>query len=184
MPITNSSSRYGIITKILLWAIAVLFFLQIYWIYMKSYWFEKGSKQGILYLVYYHKSTGVILMGLGTLFILWKLINKKPSLPRGMPAYEVFLAKLTHFILSTVIIVMPLSGILMSMGSGKAIKVFNIWVVPQLIDKNKIIASNAHAAHEWCSYVVLIAVGLHVLAALKHHFIDKDNILKRMIPFK
>lgn len=181
MSIRNTASKYGLVSKVLHWLIAVLFILQFYWIYMKKYWLPDGSKTGIKYLVYYHKSVGTILLGIAVLFVLWKIINKKPSLPNKMPSYELFLAKLTHFILGIVILVMPLSGVLMSMGSGRQIKVFDSWVVPQLIEKNKAIASNAHVVHEWCSYVVIAAVLLHVLAALKHHFIDKDDILKRML---
>lgn len=181
MSIRNTKSNYGLISKLFHWLIATLFILQFYWIYMKNYWFPKGSKDGIRYLVYYHKSVGAILLGLAVLSIVWRMVNKKPSLPSSMPTYETFLAKLTHFVLAAVIVVMPLSGVLMSMGSGKQIKIFDAWVLPMVIEKNKMIASNAHAIHEWCSYVVIGAVVLHVLAALKHHFVDRDDILKRML---
>ena len=80
-------------------------------------------------------------------------------------------------------VLMPLSGYLMTLYAARTINFFGIYTIPVLISKNGKIAGFFHDFHEYVSFVTLFLIVLHIGAAFKHHFIEKDNVLTRMLPF-
>lgn len=127
-----------------------------------------------------HKATGVLLL----LYGAWRVgyrIKQGFALPvSSLPAWQEKASKAVHVILLAGVILMPLSGLIMSLYSGRAIDIFGLVQIPP-IGESKDIASFARAAHKWIAYSFIAAILAHIGAALKHHFFDKDQTLVRMI---
>lgn len=183
MHLRNSRTTYGSISKLFHWVVATLFICQFYWIGAKKYLLPEKSKLGIKYLVDYHKPTGTVLLLLVTLMILWKFASIKPYYLKSMPAWEKLTAKVVQFILYLTMFLMPLSGFLMTLYSGRSINMFGYYTISNITEVNKALAGFFHEVHEYTGYACFVLISLHIFAALKHHFYDKDKILRRMLPF-
>lgn len=175
----NTTKSWGLISKTLHWVIAGLF-IYLFYLAITMTGMENGAEKWKLYAE--HKQFGV-LVGILVLFrILWKVMSKSPDIPYGTEKWKENLAKITHFILYAIMIGFPLSGYLMSMSGGHGIEFFG-YSLPNFVGENKELGNIAHSIHSILEYVTYIVVGLHVVGALYHHFVEKDNILKRMLPF-
>lgn len=175
----NNLQSYGSISKFFHWT-TVLLFCYLFYLAITMTGMEDGADKWALYAE--HKQYGMVLLGLVLLRLIWKLTNTSPEQPAGTPRWKIYLAKLTHLSLWLIMLGFPISGYLMSMAGGHGIEVFG-WSVPNLIDKNETVGNIAHTIHGYLEYITYGIVGLHVFAALYHHFIEKDNILTRMLPF-
>lgn len=135
-------------------------------------------------LQYYswHKWAGVLLFALALLRLLWRCTHRAPALPAHMGAGEQFVAHAGHLLLYVLMFVVPLSGWLMSSAKGIQTVLFGVWPLPDLLSRDKELATLLQSAH-WALNMLLAAVVIgHVAAALKHHFFDKDDVLTRMLP--
>jgi len=129
-----------------------------------------------------HKSIGMIALFLIGLRILWRLHARPPKpLPTHTPL-EQWAAHIVHLALYAAMLAMPVSGYLMSSAGGHAINIFGMLNVPLLVDKNADIGKAAKEIHEIAGNVMIAAIVLHLLGALKHKLIDKDGTLARMMP--
>ena len=138
------------------------------------------APEGFKYLAHFHKPLGVVILPIITVAIFWHLMNKKPSYPNSMPIWEKLIAKLTQWLLYASVFLISLSGLVMSTAGGHPIKFFNKYTLPMFMEKNKAIGGFSHEVHHYLAWILGCVIILHILAALKHHLIDKDNILKRM----
>jgi cytochrome b561 len=125
-----------------------------------------------------HKSIGITVMGLILLRIFWRLTHVVPAFPDTMKGWEKILADLGHKALYVMMVVLPLSGFIMSIYSKWGILWFGLPLVdgldnPQLRDFFK-------AVHEISAWIILALIVVHVAAAIKHKLIDKDEVMKRM----
>lgn len=136
-----------------------------------------------LILYNYHKWMGITVLLLAVLRLLWRLTHRPPELPGAMAGWERFAAHAMHFLLYVMIFAVPLTGWLMSSAKGFQTVWFGVLPLPDLIGKDKELGKQLAALHEFVNYTMLALVVVHVAAALKHHFIVKDDILTRMIPF-
>lgn len=134
-----------------------------------------------------HKSLGLTVLGLSIFRLIWRLLNPPPALPAGMKPYERMLAKTTHWLFYALIVAMPLSGWLMVSASRKYPTVY-FWLgevpfipMPMGID-GKATSDMFRQYHELLAYGALVLIVLHVGAALKHHLVLKDDVLRRMLP--
>jgi cytochrome b561 len=127
-----------------------------------------------------HKSFGIIILALVIGRIIWKAINPKPMEMDTHEKWEKTLAKLAHGFLYLSMIGMPLTGWLMSSAGGHPVKLFGL-ELPALMEKNPDIGKLMNQTHEILSYMLIAAILLHAVGAFKHHFIDRDNTLKRMM---
>lgn len=177
----NKPQTYSPLFKILHWIIMLLFIIQYVLIYQADA-LPKGDPQK-MGLMLWHKSLGFTLLWLGLIFVFWRIFNSRPSFPQIMTRWEIQLAKITHFLLYVILLVMPLSGTLMTMSSGRDLFWFGL-KVPAVIGKNEWLGSLSHTIHTSLEYVIMALVGLHLLGALKHFVINKDNVLQRMLFFK
>jgi cytochrome b561 len=126
-----------------------------------------------------HKSVGVLLLLLTLARLCWKASNTSPDAVGN--TFEQFMAKATHTVLYLLIVVICVSGYLISTADGRGIEVFNWFVLPSFGELFPQQADTAGFIHKYSAYGLMGLVLLHALAALKHHFIDKDNTLKRML---
>ncbi len=182
MHIKNTHHSYGLISKGFHWLIAFLVLIQLAIIGYREWFIPKGSPLKGELMGVWHKPIGVIILILVPLAFLWKMANPHPSFPLKMKPAEQFAAHVLHALLSLIVLIMAGSGFIMSTASGYAVNFFGWYTLPLLIEKNKALANTAHEIHEWLPYFLLFLLVVHIAAALKHHFIDKDNILKRMLP--
>ena len=183
MLIKDTTEKYGIITKTLHWTIAILVFGQYYSIFWKRYVLPEKSELGIFYIRNLHKPLGVCLLTLGVFFLAWRVLNARPKFPPHSPKWERYAAKTVHGLLYTTIILMPLSGMVMSIAGGYPISMFGYFEIPMFLETNKALSRLCHEIHEITSFIVIGLIVIHISAALKHHFFEKDNVLVRMLPF-
>jgi cytochrome b561 len=128
-----------------------------------------------------HKSIGMIAL----VFILWRVVRRLAiGLPKPVGVYQFWehaLAKATHYALLFATIALPVTGILNSIGNMRVISVFGVPVIPQLLaEKNVQLASFGKISHDILGKVLLALIALHIIGALKHHFLDKDGTLRRI----
>ncbi|HEV2524331.1 MAG TPA: cytochrome b [Gammaproteobacteria bacterium] len=182
MEFKNSESRYGVISKVFHWSIALLILVQFYLVYWKSWVLPEKSAIANFYINGLHKPIGVVVLLLAIFAVTWQVNNRKPSYPLNMPNWEKQSALFVQSVLYLTLFAMPISGLIMSTAAGYPPSFFGLFQFPQFIAKNKLIANVFFDIHAITGYIIIALVILHVAAALKHHFIDRDNILKRMLP--
>lgn len=131
----------------------------------------------------WHKWIGVTVFFLALLRLGWRSINVQPGYPEHMLPWERNAARLTHWLIYVLLLAIPLSGWLMSSALGFPTVYLGIWQLPDLVAKNKPLGEALKIVHYTLNKTLLVAVGLHVAAALKHHFVDRDQVLRAMLPF-
>lgn len=137
-----------------------------------------------LQLYSYHKWIGVTVAALLLPRIVWRIQHAPPPLPAAMPAWELSAAHANHLLLYLLMACVPLSGWLMSSAKGVTTVYLSLWPLPDVVARNEALGLFLQALHSILNYALLGLVSLHVAAALKHHFIDRDGLLGRMFRFK
>lgn len=135
-------------------------------------------------LKYYswHKWAGVTILGLATLRLLWRLSHTAPAYADTMPAWQKSAANALHGLLYVLMFAVPLSGYFYTLAAGYPVMYFGLFELPVLIAKNDALKPVLKEVHFWLNMGLAASVGVHVAAALKHHFIDRDGVIKRMMP--
>ncbi len=128
----------------------------------------------------WHKWLGVTIFMLAWLRVLWRVTHAPPPLTVTMPPWQAKAAHYTHFFLYLLLIVVPLSGWLYSSAAGYQTVYLGYFPIPDLLHKSKALAEVLKEVHDDITTVLAVVVGLHVAAALKHHFLDHDGLLRRM----
>jgi cytochrome b561 len=136
-----------------------------------------------LRLYSYHKWIGITILMLVVLRLAWRLSHRVPSLPPAMPPWQRSAATVSHVMLYVLTLMIPISGWLLSSAAGVKVMYLGVLPIPDLIGKDKALADQLKLTHEWLNYLMLLVIALHVAAALKHHFIDRDDVLMRMLPW-
>ena len=180
MPMQASTHRYTAVAQILHWIIAALIATQFI-----LAWTADDLPLGMhkLALLARHKSFGMTLLMLGVLRLTWRLFHPAPALPEDMSKIERFLARFTHIVFYVFLFAMPLTGWLMSSAKNYSVSWFGLFTWPDLIGPNDRYFEVLKQTHGLLSNVLFAIVILHVLAALKHHFWNKDDVFVRMLPF-
>jgi cytochrome b561 len=135
-------------------------------------------------LQYYawHKWAGVSVFFLVWLRLVWRVLNPPPAYPSMMSPLIKGVAHLGHVALYGLMIAIPVSGWLMSSAKGVPTVWFGVLPLPDLLEKGKELGNFLKEVHETLNFLLLFLLAGHVSAAMKHHWIDKDDILKRMLP--
>jgi len=136
-----------------------------------------------LRLYSWHKWIGVTIFLLAILRVSWRSTHLPPPLPAVMQSWEKFAAQTVHYLLYVLILAIPLSGWLMSSAKGVQTVWFGVLPLPDLVSRDKELGDSLRAVHESLNFLLLGLVIAHVGGALKHQFIEHDNILARMLPF-
>lgn len=133
-------------------------------------------------LQYYawHKWIGVTVFGLAVMRAGWRLTHPAPALPAGMPNWQHKAAAVSHGLLYLLIFTIPLSGWLYSSAAGFQTVYLTLIPIPDLVSKDKVLAALLKQVHEVLTTVLMWVVIVHVAAALKHHFVDRNGLLHRM----
>ncbi len=180
MPLRSDLKNWGSITKGLHWLIA----LAVIGLLCVGPWMVELPISANKVRVYaLHKSTGVTVLALMCLRMAWRLIEgRRPRLPPGMPAWQRGLANASHGLLYLALLVMPLSGWIFNSAANFPLQWFGLVSMPALAAPDPSIKQLARDVHGWTAWLLIGLVTLHVLAALKHHFFDRDPTLRRMLP--
>lgn len=136
-----------------------------------------------LRLYSYHKWIGVTIFLLVLVRIAWRLAHRPPLPPASMPAWQHSAASIAHFFLYALTLAIPVSGWLMSSASGFQVVYLGVIPIPDLLAKSKDAAEQLKQLHEALNWLMVLVVAMHVAAALKHHLMDRDDVLRRMLPF-
>ena len=179
MTVRNTIARWGHVSQFLHWLIVVLLIVQV----TLGSLADDAPLAKKLALLAWHKSVGITVLGLAIVRLLWRWLNPTPELPNTLKPYERVLASVTHAALYILLFAMPLSGWLMSSARGFPVSWFKLVQLPDLVPKNKPLYDAMLQTHHAFAVVLYTIVFLHVGAALKHHFMLKDDVLKRMLPF-
>jgi len=180
MTLRNTTARWGGIAKTFHWLIVALIITQ--FVLMKlAHDLPVGGEKIELYAR--HKSVGITILMLAILRLLWRWLNPVPALPDTLKPYERRLARFSHAALYTLLFVMPLTGWMMSSARNFPVSWFHLLQLPDLVSPNRPLYDFLHETHETLAWILVAVATLHVLGALKHHFVYKDNVLRRMLPF-
>jgi cytochrome b561 len=139
-----------------------------------------------LKLYNWHKWAGITILTLSLLRLLWRATHRPPALPaaieRAMPTWQLRVYHATHTLMYVLFFAVPLMGWAYSSAAGFPIVVFGVLPLPDWVPVSKALAETLKPLHGLLAWLLAGLVGLHVAAALKHHFIDKDGLLQRMLP--
>ena len=176
MLLKNSETRYGAFAIFLHWLMAALIIgLLAVGIYMV------GLPVSLAKLKWYgwHKEYGFLALLLVIVRLGWRLLNVTPRL--SLPWLEIFAARTVHFVFYIFMFAMPLTGWLITSAAGLPASFFGLFVLPDLVMPNEAARLLFEEIHKWLGYALIALIVLHASAALRHHFINKDDILRRMI---
>ena len=135
-----------------------------------------------LRLFSWHKWAGISLFLLASFRLAWRMAHRPPSLPEHMGRAEQFIARAGHRLLYLLMFTIPLSGWLMSSAKGIRTVYFGVVPIPDLLARNKELGELLQTVHWGLNLLLAVTVIGHVAAALKHHWVDKDDVLTRMLP--
>jgi len=179
MQLRNSTSRYGWVSIFMHWGVALvvfgLFALGLWMVGLDYYSTWRKDAPDL------HKSIGLELFAVMLLRVLWRLISPPPPTLANYDRLTRIGAKVGHGFLYVSLFAVMIAGYLISTADGVGIPVFGLFEVPALISGLPDQADLAGEIHFYLAWALVIVSGLHALAALKHHFIDRDVTLARML---
>ncbi|PRC90738.1 cytochrome b [Solimicrobium silvestre] len=177
--INQTSAKYTSTAKFLHWLMAIaIICLFAFGFYMSNLPFSPQK----LKLMSYHKWAGVTVFILALVRLSWRIMHRPPSLPAHMGRIEQLIAHAGHVMLYLLMLSIPVSGWLMSSAKGFQTVLFGVLPIPDLLSKDRELGHLLLTVHLGLNLVMAAVVIGHVLAALKHHFKDKDDVLIRMLP--
>lgn len=190
-PITmNESQRYTRTAMSLHWLIAILIILNVILALTDDFWPEGWER----YVIDLHKSIGITVLGLAILRLLWRVTHRPPALPKSFPTLERGAAHTAHLLLYVLIFAIPLSGWAHDSAwvaaASHPMKLYFLVPWPRIgyfmaLDPQTkdVLHGQLGQLHTWLGYVLYVVLFLHVAGALKHEFIDRESVLRRMLPW-
>lgn len=176
----KASVRYSRSAIVLHWLVALAVFCAFP---LGLYMHDLPLSPTKLHLYSYHKWIGITALILAVVRILWRVLHQPPPLPSGMPRWEQIAAHGVHHGLYFLMLAIPFSGWLMSSALGVPVVWLGVVQLPDFVDKNKALGDLLKLVHKLLNFTLLALLVVHVGAALKHHFIEHDGLLARMLPF-
>lgn len=178
----NARSGYDIFSISLHWLIAVFIialFASGLWMVDLGYyddWYYQAP--------WWHKGIGIVTAILIIVRWCWSLVRRTPPTIKSIPHWQHLVAKFIHQSMNLVAVVIAISGYVMVTAKGDGLSVFDWFTIPAIITNKPDWVDPAGAVHLWAAYLLIAMASVHALAALKHHFIDKDSTLKHMLSSK
>lgn len=176
----DTHDRYGLISITLHWLVAAAvtgLFVVGLWMVELGYlhpWYQRAPD--------IHRSVGVILFAMMLAHAAWRYTNPRPAAIGSVTQRKA--AAWMHRLIYILMYLLVLSGYLISTADGRGIDVFGLFSVPASISGLQSQADIAGEVHELLAFALIALTILHALAALKHHFVDRDQTLKRMLTIK
>lgn len=179
MQLSNTPLSYGLLSRLLHWGIAALILGLVWlgWYMVDLSYYDKWYNASL----HYHKTLGLLALALALCKLGWQWHTPAPGALPGLSPRTRWAARCMHALLWCLMLLLPVSGYLISTSAGHPVQLFNGLSLPALIDVDEQLKELAIGAHYYMAYGALALVAGHAGAALKHHFIDRDNTLKRML---
>lgn len=173
MTLMDTENQYGTVSRAIHWLMTALLLTML----ASEVWFE-GLEDMLseTYLMGWHQSLGLTLLGLVILRGVWRWLNRSRIIP---PAHWAVMAKWGHLLLYALMILMPLSGLATALGEGDTVTLFG-WTVFASGPEMEWLEDSGEEVHEALATALWLVIGLHVAAALAHQYLLKDGGLKRM----
>jgi cytochrome b561 len=171
------TTTYTPVAKSLHWLMAVLI---LGLLVLGTYMSELPLSPQKLQLYAWHKWAGVTVFLLVWLRLAWRVTHRPPALPASMSPRMRLAAHAGHATLYVLMVLIPLSGWLMGSAKGFQTVWFGVWPIPDLISKDKLLGDILEETHEALSSLLMLTLAGHVAATLWHHFVLKDDTLRRM----
>lgn len=179
MSIKKSPTRYGALSQFFHWFVALLVIVMLSLSFFMGD-VPKAYKPTVYFL---HKSTGLLVLAMMVLRVIWSLCCRMPALPQSVPTWQAVLARLGHYCLYLFLFIMPLSGLIMSVASNRLPSFYGLFTVTiPGIPESKPLASFMNSTHEVIAWVLIVLILLHLSAVFVHTVIEKNNLIKRMLP--
>lgn len=176
----STSTRYTGFAIFMHWLVALAIFCIVP---LGAYMHDLPLSPTKLQLYSYHKSLGICILLLVVIRLLWRYGHTPPALPASMSAKEQMIAHAMSHGMYLLMITSPLTGWLMSSFFGKPVVVFGLFQMPDLVAPSEDMGKLFATLHMLSNFTLATMITLHILASLKHHFKDKDDVLARMLPF-
>ena len=185
MPLRNSSTHYGSVTRFLHWAVFLLFAHQYLSGNFMTHMESSKTLFGLTQNNYYdwHKSIGLVLLALAVLRIVWRKLTPLPDWAPMLSPAERAISHWNETLLYVCMILMPVSGYLFVMAGDYGIKLFGWRDLFNPIGKLEWLATLARVVHIVTSYAIVVIASWHVGLGLKHHLFERNGFLNRMLPF-
>lgn len=176
---TTPAARYGAVAMTLHWATALLILANLlFGLSMVRLSLSPTKLQWYLW----HKWIGITIFLLTSLRLLWRLRNPPPP-PVPMPAWQHRASSLSHRALYALLFLVPLSGWIYSSATGVQVNYLGLFPLPNLVEKDRALAAVLRVTHVTLNTALFTLVCVHAGAALRHHFVQRDAVLRRMLPF-
>jgi len=175
----NASDSWGAPAKLFHWVMAALILAQIALGLMAANWRLSPTK---IELFFWHKSTGMLILALVALRLLWRLANPTPLLPPGMAAWERAAARLSHLLLYALMIALPVTGWIVNSASNVPFRIFWLIPLPAIVAPDEPTADLVAWVHGGLAALLGLVLVAHIGAALRHHFVKRNTVLIRMLP--
>lgn len=180
--IENTEERYGAVGVLLHWSMGILIVglagLGLYMVTLP----DAGFNLKKITLILYHKEVGMLALALAVLRLAWRLGNVIPQASTDLPDWQKIAARFVHLSFYALMFALPISGWLMSSAAGFSVSFLKLLTFPDLISKNDFLFQRFIEIHKWLGYALIFFLLIHAGAALRHHFISKDDTLRKMLP--
>jgi len=182
MSTNDGAARYSRGAIILHWLIALLIIGN----FIGAWTSEDLPRDQKIVMMGYHKANGILILLLTLVLIGWRFTYRPPALLETLKTWEAALARVTHTLFYVLMLAVPLAGLSLhsAFGKGMPVSMFGLFDFPALpVATDKATIGLFNELHEVTATAMLVLVGLHVAAALKHQFLDRDGTMARMLPF-
>lgn len=180
MGLRNTPERYGSVAQALHWVIVLLLIGQVA---VGKIAEEMPDGFDKLVLLARHKSVGITILALAAIRLAWRLFDRPPP-PLPMPRWQLVASRTTHWGFYALLFAMPLTGWMMSSASNYPVSWFGLVQLPDFVAPDRDLKHLFEEIHETLAKALIALALLHVAAALKHHFVDRDGLLQRMLPWR
>ena len=182
MPLTNTQRSFGSLVKFIHWNLSLLFLFQFGIAMVMTEMGKEEAYREIFFML--HKSVGITILILALFRILWRKLIPLPDWPETMTDVDKKLFLFMEWGLYLVMILMPLSGYILTMAEGDGFKFFGLFGMPDLVGKSEVLEEVGEYLHKITGFLIVGLVGSHITLVLRQHFNFKDDFLSRMSLFK
>jgi cytochrome b561 len=133
-------------------------------------------------LILYHKELGILALTLAVLRLAWRVGHVLPALVETLPEWQKVTARFVHLCFYGLMFALPVTGWLMSSAAGFPVSFLGLFDLPDFVSPNEYLFREFVRAHKWLGYALIGLTLVHVGAALGHHFLAKDDTLRKMLP--
>ena len=178
---TTARSAYSRVAILLHWTIALLMIVNL----IGGLLHDWVPKENMAFVMGIHKATGITILALSLARLAWRLGHRPPPLAATLQQWEIGLAHATHWIFYLMMFAIPMTGWLMVSAESRKwpISWFGLFNVPFLpVAQDKGFADSMGGVHQITAYLMIGLIAMHIAAAIKHHYFDRDNTVERMLP--